>query len=174
MPAKSVPLSVRVSDEDAVFLANLEIADAVTPSEKLRAILHEAQRQQAGLQDAAEGGFLLRDMAAPTWRIVRRIEAQIGQKSDLILKLYERIPDIMALLVAGPEKADEKNGAKCIADFEKALIDELGVLIKDFISLAFTSPARVHTEQIFQAQMNAIMEFVELARHRQQMTKGEQ
>jgi hypothetical protein len=34
--AKTVPLSVRVSHEDAEFIANLYIGDAVTPSDKVR------------------------------------------------------------------------------------------------------------------------------------------
>ena len=169
MTGKSVPLSVRVSDEDAVFLANLEIGDAVTPSEKLRALLLEARRRQAGLHDAAEGGLMLRDMAMPAWRAIRRLEAQAGRKSDLVLKLYERLPDLMAQLIAGAEDED----SKCLAAFEADLMEQICLLLKDFISLGLTSPVRVHSETNFDAEMKPVMELVELARHHRKIVKGE-
>lgn len=164
-----MPLSVRVSDEDAVFLANLEIGDAVTPSEKLRALLQEARRRQAGLHDAAEGGLILRDMAMPAWRVVRRLEAQAGRKSDLILKLYERLPDLMARLVAGPE--DDK--PEHLDAFEADVMEQICLLLKDFISLGLTSPVRVHSATNFYAEMTPIMELIELVRHHRNITKGD-
>ena len=169
MPGKTVPLSVRVSDDDAVFLAELEIEDAVTPSEKLRALLHEAQRRHAGLRDASEGGLLLRDTANPARRTVRRLEGRLGQKSDLILKLYERVPDIMARLIAGP---DEKDNAGNLEVFEKELTDQICVLLKDFITVGLSSPVRVYSEESFNAEMKQVIELVELVRHHQKLTKG--
>jgi len=35
--SKSVPLSVRMTTEDIAMLAGLDVGDAVTPSDKLRA-----------------------------------------------------------------------------------------------------------------------------------------
>ncbi len=164
-----MPLSVRVSDEDAVFLANLEIGDAVTPSEKLRALLQEARRRHAGMHDAVEGGLILRDMATPAWRVVRRLEALTGRRSDLILRLYERLPDLMALLIAGPENDDEKR----LDAFEADVMEQICLLLKDFISLGLTSPLRVHSQTNFDAEMKSIMELVELVRRHQNIAKGE-
>lgn len=172
MRGKSVPLSVRVSDEDAAFLANLEIHEAVTPSEKLRAILQEAQRRYEGLKDPTEGGLILRDMATPAWRQVRRLEQKSGRRSDLILKLYERLPDLMATLIAGPDATDTDNEQENLSAFEEELIDQTCVLLKDFISLELTSPVRVYSEPTFAAELKPVIELVELARHHQQLTKG--
>ncbi len=170
MAGKSVPLSVRVSDEDALFLANLEISDAVTPSEKLRALLHEAQRRYIALENASEGGLLLRDMATPALRRVRRQENKAKQKSDLVLKLYERVPDIMARLIAGP---DTQNKTDDIVNFEKELTDQICVLLKDFVALGLTSPVRVYTEDNFKQEMNPVIELVELLRHHQKIKKDQ-
>ncbi len=170
MPGKSVPLSVRVSDEDALFLADLEIADAVTPSEKLRALLHEAQRRHIGLKDSSEGGLLLRDLATPARRSIRRLEGQLGQKSDIILKLYERIPDIMAKLIAGTESHDE---AEDLVQFERELTDQICILLKDFIALGLTSPVRVYSEETYSAEMAPVIELVALAQHHQHNKRGD-
>ncbi len=43
---KSIPVSLRVSEEDAAFISGLEVRDAVTPSEKIRAIIKEARERK--------------------------------------------------------------------------------------------------------------------------------
>ena len=170
MPGKSVPLSVRVSDEDAVFLAELEIDDAVTPSEKLRALLHEAQRRNAGLKDASEGGMLLRDMAASARRSIRKSEGHLKRKSDLVLKLYERVPDIMAKLIAGIEDAEKTDD---LVQFERELMDQTAVLIKDFMALGLSKNVRVSDPETYKTEIEPVLELVELVRHHQQTTTKE-
>ncbi|MGI9478811.1 MAG: hypothetical protein ACR2PI_19070 [Hyphomicrobiaceae bacterium] len=168
MPGKTVPLSVRVSAEDAAFLANLEFEDAVTPSEKLRALLHEAQRRHAGLQDASEGGLILRDSAQPARRVVRRLEGKLKRKSDLVLKLYERVPDIMARLIAGPE---DKTDPESLKAFERELTDQICVVMKDLLVLGLSSPVRVYGEENFRAEIGPVVDLVELIRHHQNQGK---
>lgn len=170
MSGKTVPLSVRVSDDDAVFLASLEIEDAVTPSEKLRAILQDTRRRHIGLKDASEGGLLMREMATPARRNVRRLEGRLKKKSDLVLKLYERVPDIMARLIAGPETGDDPEN---VIQFERELSDQIAVLLKDFIALGITSPVRVYAQDSFRDEMKPVIELVELLRHHQKIHKGE-
>ena len=170
MSSKTVPLSVRVSADDALFLSNLQIDGAVTPSEKLRALLHEAQRRQAGFSEPAEGGLLLREMATGARRRLRRLEANVGKRSDLMLKLYERVPDIMAKLIAGPN-GEEDNGEQ-LAAFEQELTDLLAVLLKDFITVGLSSPARVYDEPKYRAELEPVIQLVELVRHHQRAVKG--
>jgi len=162
MPGKSVPLSVRVSDEDALFLAGLEIDGAVTPSEKLRAILHETRRREEGMRDPGNGGLLLRDMMAPARQSLYRLEAKAGQKSDVLLKLYERLPDLMARLIMGPAQSGKASG---LDRFEKDLLEDICVLIKDYLALGLTRPIRVHNEENFLDELKPIVELVELLNH---------
>lgn len=56
MPEKSVPLSVRISVDDAEFIARLSLEGATTPSEKMRKLLGEARRRR---EDAADYGRCL-------------------------------------------------------------------------------------------------------------------
>lgn len=178
MPNKTVPLSVRVSPEDALFLAGFEIDDAVTPSEKLRALLHETQRRQAGFEDAAEGEMLLREMATPARRRLRRLEAGNGQKSDVVLKLYERVPEIMAMLIAGPNNDDEKaepdgeKKAESLSAFEADLTEELATLCRDFILIGLSSPARVYDEENYRTELKPVVELIEIVRQHDVTKKG--
>ena len=50
MPRR-IPLSVRITDADAAFLAQYKAEGATTPSEKLRALLADARRDAEGATD---------------------------------------------------------------------------------------------------------------------------
>lgn len=43
---KSIPISLRISEDDAAFVSGLKIKDAVTPSEKIRSIIKEARERK--------------------------------------------------------------------------------------------------------------------------------
>ena len=46
---KSIPISLRISEDDAAFVSGLKIKDAVTPSEKIRSIIKDARdRKEQG------------------------------------------------------------------------------------------------------------------------------
>ena len=49
--SKSVPLSVRVSPDDARFISQIDIAGAATPSDKVRALLADARKRREGFSD---------------------------------------------------------------------------------------------------------------------------
>ena len=53
MPGK-VPLSVRVSQDDAAFLAGLAVTGATSPSDKLRALIRDARLRHEGCSGYAE------------------------------------------------------------------------------------------------------------------------
>lgn len=170
VPGKSVQLSVRVSDEDALFLADLEVDGAVTPSDKLRAILRDARRRHQGHSDPAEGSLMLRDMAARSHRSVRRHEAKTGEKSQLISNLYERVPDIMAQLISG---VGEGGGVEDFKNFENALREQVGLILKDFLTLGLVTPLRVIDEENYWAELKSVSELIELTQQIQQRKRGE-
>ena len=85
------------------------------------------------------------------------------------MKLYERVPDIMAKLIAGFEGDDPAE----LAAFEKELTDQLAVLLKDFIMVGLSSPARVYDEDNYRAELRPAIELVELVRHHENRKKEE-
>ena len=78
MPGKTVPLSVRVTDADAEFLARLDIAGATTPSEKLRALLTAERTRGEGAGDPHRSFEIIRDLLRPAQRGIRLAEAEQG------------------------------------------------------------------------------------------------
>lgn len=164
----SVPLSLRITNEDAEFLAKFEAKDARTPSEKVRAILANARRQHQGTQDLSQCLDNIQDLTRPGLHAVRTSQADLGIRSDFVVKLYEKIPEILAELIAAKiELGDSKKQAKSLKTLEYTLAKEVFGLIEEIISMGFTSKSRSFDPKLIRSCMEPIIEIVEL----QQMMK---
>src|SRR4051812_45976821 len=96
---KSIPISARLTEDDAAFLAGLTIPGANTPSDKLRSIISETRRRMDGVEDFSDCAELLRDMLAPTTRRIRETNKQLHVRSELIDRLAEWLPEAAAYLM---------------------------------------------------------------------------
>jgi hypothetical protein len=169
MAGKTVPLSVRVSDDDAEFLAGLEISGATTPSEKLRAVLANERNRWERAQDPAEAAEFMRDLLRPAQRRVRKLEAEVHKSSDAVLKLYERLPELTAAAFAGP--ASDGDG-KSLTAFEARLLDQAFALLQEILELGLLSHSRCYDPQAIASRLGPVLELVELMRISQERRKG--
>jgi hypothetical protein len=170
---KTVPLSVRVSDDDAAFLASLEIAGAATPSEKLRAILAQARLRAEGVEDEIEAAQNFKDFLRPAERRVRQAEARAGLRSDLARKLHDRLPDLMASLAGG---VSGRAGKAELAQFEDRLSIQAFALAEELLELGLASENRVYDPERLKRRMApavAILERLKLARAEAQGERNE-
>ena len=138
---KTVPLSVRVSDSDAAFLASLEIAGAATPSEKLRALLGHARQRAEGVTDEADGVEAYRTPLRTIQRQVRNSEIALGVRSDLVRKLLDRLPELMGSLANGPGAESTKTK---LAQYEDRLAIQAYALVEELLELALASENRAY------------------------------
>jgi hypothetical protein len=166
MAQKTVQLSVRVSDDDAAFLASLEIEGALTPSEKMRAILR-AERQRHGAEASpSELEDTIRSMMRRARLHIRTLEKERNVRSDLIAKLYERVPELAGTLMAGL-------GRKTPEEFEAAVAADLYALIEEALSLALVSQNRVYDARVAIPHLPPVLELAELIRTSQQQREEE-
>ncbi|MEM9494913.1 MAG: hypothetical protein AAGA09_02825 [Pseudomonadota bacterium] len=169
---KTASLSVRVDDDDAAFLAALEIEDARTPSEKLRALLHAERRRQEGVHDPVEAADMFRDLLKPAKRGVRRREMSAEQRSDFLAKLYERLPEIAGGAFAGPD-ARSKDLAGALKKFEAEMLDEVFAFIQETLELGLTTRARCHDPAAFEKRLAPVLEILELMNMSRKRRKGD-
>ncbi|GLQ97165.1 hypothetical protein GCM10007863_15850 [Dyella mobilis] len=108
--AISVPLSVRVSQDDFEWLNSLDIRGAVTPSDKLRAIIRRDRRQQDGIQSYELTLSWLREIIQPFVEALSEYEHRSHQRSEIIAAVVEWVPQLMALLASNsiPAEASAK------------------------------------------------------------------
>lgn len=173
---KTSTLSVRVSDDDAAFLAELDIDEAVTPSEKLRALLHAEQRRQEGGHDVVEATYMFRDMLRSPARQIRRIELKTGLRSNFLTKIYDRIPEIFAEAYTGPDidpETDEKVLKEVMAKFENALLDTIFEFVQETVELGLTTKNRCYDPDGINDRIGSILEILELIKMTKRKQEGE-
>ena len=161
MSAKTVPLSVRVTDSDAAFLAGLEIGGATTPSEKLRAILAAERSRVEGEGDPVQAFEVVRDMLRPAQRRTRRAESDLGLSSDFVRKLYDRLPEIAAIAFAGP--GDQVDRDRLVA-FEGRLLDQVFALLQEVLELGLVERSRCYDPRAIRSRLDPVVELVGLIR----------
>lgn len=163
---KSIPISVRLSDDDVAFLASYEVQGARTPSDKLREILKAARERQEGIQDVSSCEDLLRSMVRPAEKGLRQLQRAEGVRSDLVIKLYERLPEMFAELIASAPGPDQEG--KDLRQFEANLSAELFSLIEEIFDLGLTSPSRTYDPELMDRRLTPILEIARILDQRRQ------
>lgn len=156
---KSTSLSVRVSDDDAAFLARLEIADATTPSEKLRALLRAERDRTEGGRDPLRAADVSRDLLAGALRKIKILEAKLGIRSGLVRETYDRLPDIMGRAIVGVADGTEDAESRA-QNFEAELVDELFDLLHVTVELGMSPQRRVYDASALEGRLTALLNYV--------------
>lgn len=173
MPGKTVPLSVRISDEDASFLAGLDIEGAVTPSEKLRALLTSERRLREGAADPAATEEMLEDLCRPARRRLRRAEQRTGLRSEVAHKLYDRVPKLAALALTGPAQDKDEAEEKALANWEAQWVALALALCEDLLHVGLVSEPRSFNRKTIKDNLIPIIELAELVKIADKQAKGE-
>lgn len=167
---RSVPLSVRITDADAAFLARYKVEGATTPSEKLRALLAEARAQHDEAARFSDKIDRFSAQLAPGLREVRELQRENRIRSDLVLHLYERMPELAALLATGPvEHADPQQS---LVEFEDDLARLIFSLIEEVLDLGLTDNQRTYRTRLVQNNLEPVLEVIEMLR-RKNLNEGE-
>lgn len=101
MATNRIPVSVRISQEDADFIAQLQIEGATTPSEKIRELLTQAR---LAIDSPKSYDTMLRQMedllSVARYEVLQR-EKELGVHSHILARVFESMPDLIATLSAG-------------------------------------------------------------------------
>ena len=104
---KAVTISARISQEDALFLSQYKGEGAVTPSDKLRAIITEARERQQRMKDFRGSIDMFQNLLAPVDAEIRELELHHHIHSELITRILEWLPDMMAFIIASETKLNK-------------------------------------------------------------------
>lgn len=159
--AKSVPLSVRVSPDDAAFIEQVDIEGAETPSEKVRALLAEARRRHQGFSDYSSCLGMVQEMLAPTLQRLRAAEHREHVHSEPVLELAQWMPEAMAFLLT--ELGDDDDRAD-LERFEEGVAERLFRLIENVIRMNVTDRCRGYDPEVVARRMGAVEELVNVIR----------
>lgn len=166
MGTKNFQLSTRVTDEDAAFLARLEIEGAETPSDKIRALIGEARRRHEGKRDFRSALARVSDLLAPVEADVRAAEHATQQRSELVRLTSGWLAEALAFLVSqGQEEAGgpKKAGALLLAT-ERGLADRVFQLMEAILRLGVTGEAPCYDRAAISERLGPILELLEVIR----------
>ena len=158
MPSKLVTISARISPEDAEFISRLHVADARTPSDKLRAIIADA-RQRAG-RDRDYAGTLqtIQDLLQPLMQKIRHAEVENQIHSEVLIRLADWIPDALAFLVSSISQPDDQPTEEQLHHLESGTAERLMRLVESVLQLAITERCACYDPEIMRTRIGGVLE----------------
>ena len=156
MPNKSVPFSVRLSQEDAEFVATLEIPGAITPSDKIRHIISEARKKNSPTQDFNRLLERFRDDLQPTSKDLNEFERESQQESDFLHYFADWLAHACAEFTAGPEAVSD------LKKHEARVARQVAKLTEYTMQLAVTSDAPCYDPVVIKKGIKRSVELAKL------------
>ncbi|MEX0741667.1 MAG: hypothetical protein WD079_02645 [Phycisphaeraceae bacterium] len=163
-------MSVRVSAEDAAFIAGLDIPGASTPSDKLRSIIIEARQRREDAQDFGDAVRRAEDLIQRGRSRVRDLEHRHRVHSELVSLTGDWLGEAAALLMTFPPEdrarpakpAASQEQRKELVELERRLADKLFALIESVLRLGVTRQCRCYDGNVVADRLGPSLEIARL------------
>ena len=148
-----VPLSVRISQDDADFIQKLHVEGAKKPSEKIRELLKQARLTHTQTREYGSALKAQEQFFQAAKHDVLHAEKQAGAHSHIVARLFEQLPDLGATLAADlPEEADLDDLKK----YERELMWRIVRLTDSILQLAVTGKGAAYDDTVLQQLENTL------------------
>lgn len=169
---KSIPISVRITQDEAESLARMRIPGATTPSEKLRALISEAHRREQGPADYPEAMAQVQQWLAPLFTTIQLAESSQEQHSDILALLREWLPDFLAYTRLSATSSTALSPDALLA-LERGIADRLLRLMERIFQLALISRCHCYDPELITRRMELIRQLASIITRQQEGTKEE-
>ncbi|MCP2041236.1 hypothetical protein L1281_001830 [Neisseria sp. HSC-16F19] len=140
-----IPVSVRIAQEDADFIAALQIEGAHTPSEKIRELLSRARLAHTQAHDYGAALEQMEQFFHNAKHDVLHAEKNLGIHSHIIARLFELLPDLAAALAQDlPADAD----ADTLKQYEREAMWRVVRLTDSILQLAVTGKGAAYDDSV--------------------------
>ena len=162
MPGKTVPLSVRLAQDDMTALSELDVSDAITPSDKIRKLVRQAHRRQKGQTDYAEALAIAEEQLMPTLRRIRENEAKGHIHSDLVVHFLTWLPDVLAIVTTTLRNTDDDDHHQAMQVFERDIADRIAALLSSTLKMALTPATSCYSAEALDEKLPEVLELARL------------
>ncbi len=157
MSEKSVALSARLPAADAEFLNDWQVEGADTPSEKLRRVVRETRGRVKATTDYRHALRMAGELFGPAFEHVRESEVEISKHSELMAKIGEWLPELVAYVysaegLAGPDA--ESN----LKRLEGGVAMRVMTLMQSVLQTAVTSNGPFYDPALMQDRLQPVLE----------------
>ncbi|WP_320144669.1 hypothetical protein [uncultured Cohaesibacter sp.] len=139
---KSVPFSVRLTSEDAEYVAALQIPGAVTSSDKIRHIISDARKRREAQTSFSELVHRFEDEFKPTVDHLREWERDTEVESEFLHFIADWLSPMCAEFACGPQSEDD------LPSFEARIVRQAYKLIEQTVRMAITNDAHCYDPSI--------------------------
>lgn len=161
---KTVPISVRITQEDAEFIARLKIDDAITPSDKIRALIRDA-RLQHGRQRGYEGQLAQAlDELRGVMQQVKTQERESHTHSELVNVFLDWLAEAFAYTAAVDINTAKEKTA--LPQLEEGIADRCFRLLEALARMGVTSRAPCYDKDIISKGFQPLAELTRLVNQR--------
>ncbi len=158
MSPKSLPISVRVSPEIVEFISELELQEAITPSDKIRALIKEAKDHREKAEDVTAISHDFRTTLQDLFLTLRERELEEKVHSELFVFLNDWLADLTSYLMVGHQE-------ESLADFERGVVERLFRMMSMILRMNISTPL-CYNPRVLDDYMGPITEFVRLINNR--------
>jgi hypothetical protein len=155
-------LSARIPVEDMQWLAGLDIEGAVSPSDKLRALIGQMRRQHEGTLDYQGSLSWLRDLVSPFVTAIRALEHENRMHSEVLTLVAEALPPIMATLLS--ERGLAKDAKARAIEVEAIVVQRCLQLLTSILRLAVTRDAGCYSPTVIDDHVGSVLEIADVVR----------
>src|SRR5262245_52953317 len=153
-------LSARIPTEDLEWLVSYDLQGAVSPSDKVRALIGQFRRQHEGTLDYQRSLAWLRDLVAPFVSAVRALEHHNQMHSVVLTLVTEALPQIMATL--RPGRVLTINATKRATELEQIVVQRCFQLLTSVLRLAVTRDAACYNPKVIDTYVPQVLEITEI------------
>ncbi|MDH5693244.1 MAG: hypothetical protein OEZ47_09095 [Gammaproteobacteria bacterium] len=172
MSTKMLPISTRLPADDVEFISQLTIEGAVTPSDKVRAIIADARRRAQGMEDFRTTFQMMQELVKPVREHIRNLELETNSHSELVMRMIEWLPDVAAYTVSANLSPEKGIGAQELKQFEQGLSDRVFRLMESVMQMGITKKSPCYDEQAIAKRIEPVLELAEVISR--QAKRGEQ
>ncbi len=156
---KTIPLSVRITHEDAEFIAKLDIDGAKTPSDKIRAILKDKRNSDLSGNDYSEVLTNIENYLLPISRQIKQVQHDENTYSQVIEPIRDSIADLLAYFISSGKNVE--NILDC-QEFENELMERVSRLFERTIHLGIIQSTNNTRKNIFRNKLNSYIQLLRL------------
>jgi hypothetical protein len=153
-------VSARLPSEDLQWLSALELPGAITPSDKLRALIAQMRKQHEGALDYSACLAWLRDLLAPFVIELRGVEHRERTHSEAVSAIIAWAPRVMATMLSARDFGGD--GIARAVTAEDALVQCCFRLLVALLRLGVTPGAECYSPDVIEKHLPRVIELVRL------------
>jgi hypothetical protein len=170
MATKTTPISVRITHRDAEFIAELNIEDAITPSDKIRALLKEARNARKSKKDRSTCLGLARKTVDPLLHRVKEREMSEQVHSELITSFGEWLMEMLGYITSQESKESSEFD---LIEIEREFANRIFRLCNMVVRMGITQKAQCYDQEIISNSLPPLMEIMTIIQERKSQGVGQ-